>query len=199
VIRPWGLSFGTTSLILLSSGSAASSAAWSGLRRRSIWTQADLCDHDRRLLSRQPCAGVHAGGNGSGSSFFAHCSALARGFLRPGDAVQETVPRSCGRAVGIVSATTRGLLLALSVELSCARHRLARMSSSAHCRRFYALLVWYVLPESPRWAALSRKTELARESLDGLGRRKRRRSRKAHDRHRGRRIIASWRAIRAVS
>jgi putative MFS transporter len=90
------------------------------------------------------------------------------GFFVPVTLVQETVPAELrGRAVGIVSATTSGGLLlgALCGAFVVPVIGWRGMFAVGALPALYALLTWYVLPESPRWAALHGKMELARQSL----------------------------------
>jgi MFS transporter, putative metabolite:H+ symporter len=82
--------------------------------------------------------------------------------------VQETVPAELrGRAVGVVSATTSGGLLlgALCGAFIVPLIGWRGMFVVGAMPIFYAIYVRYGLPESPRWAALHGKMDLARASL----------------------------------
>src|SRR5258708_6859830 len=70
-------------------------------------------------------------------------------------------------AVGIVAATTSGGLLlgALCGAFVVPVIGWRGMFAVGALPAFYALFAWYVLPESPRWAALRGNLELARQSL----------------------------------
>jgi MFS transporter, putative metabolite:H+ symporter len=176
VIRPWGLSFGVISFILLASGAGSILGSF-------YW--GDLSDR----VGRKPAFVI--------SIFaFSICSlALAftpeknwiylvvfrfllgfgtGGFFVPVALVQETVPANVrGRAVGVISATTSGGLLLGAV---CGAFIVPAigwrgMFAVGALPAFYAVLIWYVIPESPRWAAIHGKMDVARAAMTwALGR-----------------------------
>lgn len=170
VIRPWNLSFGTTAIVLLSSGVG-------GIFGGLVW---GYCA-DR--FGRKPTFVVTILAFSAASLALAFTPdknwlylAIFRavlgfgtgGFFVPVTLVQELIPATLrGRAVGIVSATTSGGLLmgalcgAFVVPLIGWRGMFAVGALPA----LFAIFAWLTLPESPRWAALKGKLELARTSL----------------------------------
>src|SRR5262249_11209414 len=90
------------------------------------------------------------------------------GFFVPVALVQETVPAEVrGRAVGVISSTTSGGLLlgALCGAFIVPAIGWRGMFAIGALPAFYALLVWYIIPESPRWAAIHGKIDVARNAL----------------------------------
>jgi MFS transporter, putative metabolite:H+ symporter len=170
VIRPWDLSFGTTAFILLSSGigGIVGGIVWGYVADRYgrkptfaitilVFSFASLAlafTPDRDWVWLVAFRGLLGFGTG--------------GFFVPVTLVQETVPAELrGRAVGIVSATTSGGLLlgALCGAFIVPAIGWRGMFALGALPALYALFAWHVLPESPRWAALHGKMELARQSL----------------------------------
>lgn len=170
VIRPWGLSFGITSFILLASGagSIVGGILWGDLSDRIGRKPAFAIS----ILAFSVCSLALAftpEGNWMWLVVFRFLLGIGTGgFFVPVALVQETVPAELrGRAVGVISATTSGGLLLGAV---CGAFVVPAvgwrgMFAIGALPAFYALFVWYGLPESPRWAALHGKMDIAREAL----------------------------------
>jgi putative MFS transporter len=170
VIRPWNLSFGITAFILLSSGlgGIVGGIVWGYVADRYgrkptfaitilVFSFASLAlafTPERDWVWLVACRALLGFGTG--------------GFFVPVTLVQETVPAEVrGRAIGIVSATTSGGLLlgALCGAFVVPAIGWRGMFAVGALPALYAVFAWYVLPESPRWAALHGNIELARRSL----------------------------------
>jgi putative MFS transporter len=176
VIRPWGLSFGTTSLILLASGAGSIIGGF-------YW--GDLADRIGRkptfvisIFAFSVCSLALAftpEGNWMYLVVFRFLLGIGTGgFFVPVALVQETVPAEVrGRAVGVISSTTSGGLLlgALCGAFVVPAIGWRGMFAIGALPAFYAVLVWYIIPESPRWAAIHGKVDVARNALTwALGR-----------------------------
>ena len=170
VIRPWNLSFGTTAVVLLSSGVGGifGGLVWGycadrfGRKPTFVITILVFSAASLALAFTPDQNWVYL------SIFRAVLGFGTGGFFVPVTLVQELIPAALrGRAVGIVSATTSGGLLlgalcgAFVVPLIGWRGMFAVGALPA----LFAVFAWFVLPESPRWAALKGKLDLARTSL----------------------------------